>query len=501
MDYHKALKRQIEKYLNPEQLKDPQMADFLKSVSNYYNCYERDKKFSEHAFEVSEREYQKVVQDLKKQNELKDQSIFMILNMIRSLDASVETPTRIEEVDIVAVLELLETQIQNSKALEEALIRAKEAAEASVAAKSNFLSVMSHEIRTPLNAIVGSIHVLKEEPHLPEQERFINSLNISADNLLNLVNDILDFSKIEEGKISFSENEFSISELTHNIRQANHFNAGESQNTLTLMLDDAIPAFVRGDETRLGQILNNLVSNAIKFTKRGKVTIEISVRSITKEFVDLSFSVTDTGIGIDKAKQEQIFERFTQADSAITRQFGGSGLGLTIVKRLLQLQESDIYIESEPGKGSKFYFNLRFKTSSRTKESAVLPEKERDLSNLQILLVEDGVFNVMIAEKLLTNWNALVDVAENGEKAVAKSKEKNYDLILMDLQMPVMDGITATRCIRSFNHNIPIIALTASASVEVQQTVLESGMNDYISKPFNPDSLYSTISKYFSANS
>lgn len=493
--YHKALAKQLAKL--PEYLQqDPALEPFLKQVSNYYNSYERDKKLSEHAFEVSEREYQEAVSDLKKQYELKDQSTYKIKQIIQSLDPSIQNVDEIKDIDIISVLDLLESHIKRSKMLEEALIKAKEAAEASVVAKSNFLSVMSHEIRTPLNAIIGSIHILKEEEHLKEQEKYINSLDISADNLLNLVNDILDFSKIEEGKINFVEQNINIKELTQNIKQSNYFKANEGQNKIKVMLDDTIPDFIIGDETRLSQILNNLVSNAIKFTKKGLITMSVQVKDIGPQKTELEFSVSDTGIGIEKKKLDTIFERFTQADSAITRQYGGSGLGLTIVKKLLQLQGSDIQVESEPGKGSRFFFNLSFKNSRKQKDEKISDQETKELNGTKILLVEDGPFNVMIAKKILENWNAVVEVAENGQIAVDKCSLGEYDIILMDLQMPVMDGISATKIIRAFKPHVPIIALTASASIEVQQDVMNSGMDDYISKPFNPESLYRTISKH-----
>jgi CheY-like chemotaxis protein len=265
------------------------------------------------------------------------------------------------------------------------------------------------------------------------------------------------------------------------------------------MYDDDIPDYVIGDDIRLGQILNNLVSNAIKFTKKGVITIEVLLNHISDEYVYVDFAIIDSGIGISVDKQEMIFDRFTQANTNITREYGGSGLGLTIIKLLLQLQNSDIYLSSEEGKGSKFYFTLGFKRSSTTlqdENTNVQNTDAPDLSNIHILLVEDVEFNIMVAEKMLQNWKATVDIANNGEIAVEKARDNKYDIILMDLQMPVMDGYTATRKIRESNNTTPIIALTASITMDIQGRAMEFGMNDCITKPFNPNDLISVILKY-----
>ena len=365
-------------------------------------------------------------------------------------------------------------------------------------AKTEFLSVMSHEIRTPLNAIIGIAHLLKSDELPPSQAENLQTLNISAENLLCLINDILDFSKIEEGKIVLAEKNVDLRNLVNNIKMANRIRADQKGNVIKVLVDQDLPRYVIGDDIRLGQILNNLVSNAVKFTRNGTIQIEISANKITDENVDVYFSVTDTGIGIEKEKQSLIFDQFTQANTDITREFGGSGLGLAIIKRLLQLHKSEILLHSDPGNGSKFYFTINYR---RGKEEFGLirpvhgPNHE-DLSGIRILLVEDVEFNVLVAEKMLSNWNAKVDVAENGLHAVGKVRERQYDIILMDLQMPVLDGYTATKHIREFNKDIPIIALTASASTDIQQKTRESGMDDYLSKPFKPNDLFDTIYKY-----
>jgi signal transduction histidine kinase/CheY-like chemotaxis protein len=497
MNYHKALERQVKKLLTAEHLQDEKIQQFLQLVSGSYSKFEKDKMLSEHAFSISEKEYQEVNRHLQRQNEITRQSIQKLKAAIQSLDNSVIIDDNDDTADLINIISYLEYQITKTKELEVLLINARDVAEKAAGAKSDFLSVMSHEIRTPLNAIIGNIHLLQQEDKLPSQIDYLRILQISADNLLNLINDILDFGKIEEGKILFSEKDIDIRNLVHNIKMANRMRASEKGNSIKVMFDEDIPAVIKGDDVRLNQVLNNLISNAVKFTRNGNVTIEVQLVKTGEETVDIYFAVKDTGIGIPREKQQLIFERFTQANSDITREFGGSGLGLTIIRRLLNLQNSDIHVQSEEGKGSVFSFTLSFgKSNAVLKEEKVVDKRNMNLHGIRVLLVEDVEFNVMVAEKMLHSWNARVDVAENGLAGVGKVKLNEYDIILMDLQMPIMDGYSATTAIREFNTTVPIIALTASASADIQSKAFEKGMNDYVSKPFNPQDLFSMIYKY-----
>jgi signal transduction histidine kinase/CheY-like chemotaxis protein len=496
MTYHKLLEKQLAKHWPKGYEPDEQCANFLTIISNAYTTFERDKKISEHAFDVSEHEYQQVLKDLKVENEIREQSVKKLKDAIRALDNnSLFLQEENADSNLIDVISYLEQQIIKTKELEGELVSAKIQAEQGAKAKSEFLSVISHEIRTPLNAIIGITHLLLQDDPQPWQTKNLNALQISSENLLSLINDVLDFGKIEDGKIILNEKNIDIRQLAQNIKTANQARAEDRGNKLKLLWDEDLPAIVKGDDLRLGQVLNNLVTNAIKFTKNGRVTIEIGLVKETGDEYDISFSVSDTGIGIAPEKQQMIFERFAQANSEITREYGGSGLGLAITKKLLNLYGTDIELSSTPGKGSTFSFNLHMKkgdASHRQKEK-LRHVTEKTLEGIRILLVEDVEFNVMVAEAMLTKWKATVEVASNGIEAIEKVKAGTYDIILMDLQMPQMDGFTATRHIREINTVIPIIALTASASPDIEFKALNHAMSAYLSKPFSPGDLFDTV--------
>ena len=492
MGFHKILENLLAKH-KPDgiSMEDPSCIHFLNAISSHFATFERDKKITDHAFTISEKEFISVTEDLKAQNAITKQSIEKLKDAIIHLAPEKANSFQETSDDIIYIISFLSELIKKSTTLETELINAKDLAEKAAKAKSDFLSVMSHEIRTPLNAIIGTISLFKFHEELDEpRKELLRVMEISSENLLNLINDVLDFSKIEEGKITFSERNIEVRPFLKNLRLANAVRADEKGNSIKVMIDEEVPNYIIGDDLRLGQILNNLISNAIKFTKKGRITLTVKLVEKTDEFVALCFEVADTGIGIPENKQDLIFERFTQANNNITREFGGSGLGLTIIKRLLLLQGSTIKLESTVDKGSTFFFTLKFGVSdTKTTETNIEVDGKSDLNGIHVLLVEDVEFN------MLNNWNAVVDKAENGEVAVQKVKDNKYDLILMDIQMPVMDGYTATRGIRLFDTTTPIIALTASLTIDIQEKAMDAGMNGFITKPFNPTELFQIINR------
>lgn len=495
---HKLLTKQVKKYLPPDQ-HDERLNEFLHVVNETYSTFEKEREFAEYLATLNDKHFAEINQKLKEESSQRKQSIEKLIKTIRSLDTNRGLELPEEDTDnLLDVIDFLQEQIKNKAIIEQELRIAKEMAEKANRAKSEFLSMMSHEIRTPLNAIVGLTYLMQQEDCPPAFMDNLKTLQFSTDNLYFLINNILDFSKIEAGKVELESTPFDFKQLVSNIKRSNQVRAEEKNSRIRLMLDDDIPDSLIGDPLRISQILSNLVSNAVKFTANGSISIETALLNKTDSEASIRVSVSDTGIGIPKDKQQLIFERFTQANSATTRKFGGTGLGLVITKKLLELHGSKIELESEEGQGAKFSFTLKLAIGEATKNINVLPEKvnEKTLDGVTVLLVEDYEINVKVAGKFLTRWKIQFDVAENGLIALEKYAAKKYDLILMDLQMPEMDGYTATARIREMDTTIPIIALTASATLNNQDRAFEVGMTDYVTKPFNPKELFIKIAKY-----
>ncbi len=385
--------------------------------------------------------------------------------------------------------------------IEKNLRKAIADANSATSAKSTFLANMSHEIRTPLNAVIGLSRLMRDTPLNTEQKVLNHKLLISGENLLSIINEILDFSKIEAGRIEIENIPFNLKDTLDRVYSFLSHVAEEKAIALSVSMDMTFTKAVIGDSVRLQQILINLVNNAIKFTSDGEVDLSCTLVGETEGKAAFLFSVTDTGIGISEDNLKSIFEKFKQEDESVTRVYGGTGLGLAISKQLVGLMGGELQVESEKGRGSRFFFTIEFGTT----EADVLHEMNQKifldpqaLKGKNILVVEDNEFNQFIARSILEKWNILVDLASNGKEAIEKVKRQHYDLILMDMQMPVMDGLTATRIIRKdFNNTIPIIALTAFATKEAIEKTAASGMNGYITKPFEEENLFSQLLSSF----
>jgi len=382
------------------------------------------------------------------------------------------------------------------------LKKSKRQAEKALLAKSQFLSTMSHEIRTPLNAVIGLTHLMLKNDPRKDQKEELEIMLFSANNLLCIVNDILDFNKIEAGKIHFEYLETNMHEIARNTVGGFKTFADEKGISLHVETDQNLDVTVMADPTRTSQVLTNLIHNAIKFTAQGSVTLTINVENKTEETINLRFSVKDTGIGIPQDKQRIIFERFTQADSSTSRSFGGTGLGLSICKSILEKQGCTLQLESEEGKGATFYFVQSFAVCKKIQIEPAKPAlpvaapANKPLLGVNILLVEDSEFNVLVATRFLQSWGAEIDVAQNGKEALEKFDQDKHQLILMDLHMPVMDGRDATLELRRKGTTVPIIALTASIYADENNKVIACGANDIVVKPFEPESLRNKLLQY-----
>ncbi|MEM1134402.1 MAG: ATP-binding protein [Bacteroidota bacterium] len=397
----------------------------------------------------------------------------------------------------------IESDISQKKENEEMLKIAKDKAEKAAQVKQEFLSTISHEIRTPMNAVVGLTQLLLNTNPKSSQMENLKALKFSANTLLALINDILDLSKIESGKIAFEKTEIVFKDIFQGLEKSLGVIADKKDISLSCTLSEKIPHVLIGDQTRLNQVLTNLINNAIKFTEEGGVTVKAEVEQISEKAVQLLFTVTDTGIGIPEDKLEVIFERFSQAQSNTTRLYGGTGLGLSISRQLIELQGGEISVESKVGSGTTFSFSLSFELSDHNVEAnnpSLISTEKHTIEDLHVLLVDDHEMNQLVAQQFLENWGATMDIAESGEEALEKIINKTYHIVLMDLNMPGIDGFDTSNRIRSMQDSyfkqIPIIALTATAIDEVKHQVYESGMNDFVSKPFNPDELFNKLIKH-----
>jgi signal transduction histidine kinase/DNA-binding response OmpR family regulator len=393
----------------------------------------------------------------------------------------------------------IQFDLTERKKLETELAEAKLMADRARLAERQFLTHMSHEIRTPINAVIGMTHLLDESNPNPVQKEYLNSLRFSADSLLGIIDNILDLSKIDAGEIDFEQKNFDLAYLLKSLLQTFQFKIAEKDLRIIEKMDPAITNLVIGDPTRTNQILTNLLGNALKFTENGLISLTTRLLDSSDGSYHIEFRVHDTGIGIPQDKLHTIFEYFKQADVQISRKFGGTGLGLTIVKQLVEMQGGTIRVESQLGHGSDFIITMHFGNSGiPVTEQALIPElnqqtPDKRISGLHFLIVEDNLLNQKLFCKTLDSWGCSYMVANNGVEALAKTAEQRFDIILMDIHMPELDGCETTLIIRNDprnpNRDVPIIALTAAAMPEEKRRAFEVGMNGFLTKPIAPKML------------
>lgn len=401
------------------------------------------------------------------------------------------------------------SDISKQKEREEQLKKAREEAEQTLRSREEFLSTMSHEIRTPLNAILGMTHLMLQGKPREDQVKLLQTLKFSGDSLTALINDVLDFSKIEAGKLEFARDDFNLREFLHNIKLTYKNLAQEKGLIFRTLLEEELPEVINGDVHRLGQILNNLLNNAIKFTEDGYVILSVYMEEEEESHYTLLFEVADTGIGISSEKQSVIFDAYQQASERTSRYFGGTGLGLSIVKKLVELSDGTVQVDSSEGQGTTFRVRLKYDKPARGNKPLKVSDKSfihefQPLDRLKVLYVEDVIPNQFLMEGLCDTWHIELDTALSGLEALEKVKSNHYDLILMDIYMPEMNGFEAAQEIRKLEdphyQQIPILALSASISEETRRKIEERGMNDYISKPLDPKVLHQKLSQYARSN-
>lgn len=420
---------------------------------------------------------------------------------INEINAGLQLRVAEQTTDLLDINEALKREIEFRKKRESELIEAREAAEEGIRIKDQFLGNMSHEIRTPMNGILGMTNILLNTSLDENQSKYLAAIDYSAKNLLVIINDILDLSKINAEKLDLDKTNFKIGDVFKSVEHTLRFKSQEKGIGFDIYLDERLPEMVSGDPVRFGQILLNIIGNAVKFTEKGKVVVNCLLRHESDVNFRIEVIVEDTGIGISEENITRIFESFTQASPGVSTQFGGTGLGLPISKRLIELHNGEIWVDSELGAGSKFSFTLDLsvpvvdRSETRQRDLVFMTPERR--ANVKILLVEDNQINQMVAQNLLIKYGFQLDIANHGREAIEKVKDNDYDLILMDVQMPEMNGLEATRYIRSnFSEpkcDVKIMAMTASVLKREIDICLEAGMDDYIPKPYEPEELYQKI--------
>ncbi|MBK0370817.1 tetratricopeptide repeat-containing hybrid sensor histidine kinase/response regulator [Flavobacterium agrisoli] len=503
-----------------------QKSKILLAISKYYkNKHDYDRAYTyldehfqlkHHIQEINNAKTEYLAYKTYKKNELLNEAHQREKEEIEAENSEKYTQlVSILAIGLISILSLLSLSLyknniirnQNNIVLKEKnheLLIAKNKAEKASKARAEFLSTVSHELRTPLNAINGITHLLMQEKPKKSQIGYLESLKFSGNYLSTFINEILEINKIESNKLEIEKISFNLKELMTNIKSSLIEMASSNNNEFILNVDEKIPTNLIGDPTKLAQIVMNLINNALKFTQNGQVKVMVNLSEIQNETTALlHFQVIDTGIGIPADKLQTVFESFSQGSVEVNRKYGGTGLGLTIVKKLVEILGGKIKLKSEVGKGSTFSFNLKFDITPVSEVSIEEVDEiynDAILKNKRILLVEDNKINQMITKKMLQNKEMECFIIDNGEQAIETLKAESYDLVLMDVHLPGINGTTATQSIRAFDTKTPIIALTAISLEENRDSLLAFGMNDVITKPFVPEEFYAIIAKYLEQN-
>lgn len=463
---HRLLKRQLARVYGKDHDLSQLSANeqqLIERIEETYQNNDKEKRFLENTLELNSEELNQ-----------KNQAIKQSLQSLEQAHAELRDERE----------QLAQRVTKRTEELAKALQLAKQAN----VAKSEFLATMSHEIRTPMNGILGILELLNGSALDSEQKKLLEMAESSAETLLSIISDILDFSKIEAGKLELEQQSFNLKKLLMDLARIYKQLASEKGLSFNLELAKSLPLWVSGDQTRVRQILSNFLNNALKFTTQG--SIKLTARPAPLE-AQIYFEVSDSGIGVTAENQSKLFQNFSQADMSTTREYGGTGLGLAICKNLAELMQGRIGLESREGQGSRFWVELQLPASAAAETTPI--NSKRNLKGLRLLLVEDNEINQMVAQSLLEKLEIQVQLVENGADSLQATSQSDFEMILMDCHMPVMDGYEATKRLRLQGYQHPIIALTANATKEDRQKCLDSGMDDFLSKPFKPETLYEIL--------